>query len=137
MTMVNSEQALPEDEYLTGEELMQLRGVLKEQLEKIIGRSNEAVSTLTQEEEAEADQLDIAVNASNREFMLRLADRERRMLTKSKGALARMADGEYGACDSCGGAITFGRLLARPVANLCIDCKTEAEQLSPKRRSAF
>ena len=92
---------------------------------------------MTAEEEAEADHLDIAVNASNREFMLRLADRERRMLSKIKGALSRMQEGEYGTCDSCGGPITFGRLLARPVATLCIDCKTEAEQLRPRRSSAF
>lgn len=137
MTMVNAEQALPEDEYLSTEELLQLRTVLKDQLDKILGRSHEAVSSLTREEESEADHLDIAVNASNREFMLRLADRERRMLTKIKGAMARMAEGEYGACDSCGGPITYGRLLARPVATQCIDCKTEAEQLAPKRRSAF
>jgi DnaK suppressor protein len=137
MTMVNAQQALPEDEYLSTEELMQLRSVLQEQLDKILGRSHEAVSNLTKEEEAESDTLDVAVNASNREFMLRLADRERHMLAKIKGALARMTEGEYGSCDSCGGAITFGRLLARPVATQCIDCKTEAEQLQPRRRSDF
>lgn len=136
MSHAGSIQALPEDEYLTTEQLLELKGVLEEQLDRILGRTQDAVSTLTQEEETEADTLDIATNASNREFMLRLADRERRMLGKIKAGLARMADGEYGTCDGCGGAITYNRLLARPVANMCIDCKTEAEQLAP-RRSAF
>ena len=137
MTMVNTEQAVPADEYLSSEELLELRAVLQKQLDSILGRSHEAVSTLTQEEESEADHLDIAVNASNREFMLRLADRERRLLTKIRGALARMSEGEYGSCDACGGPITYGRLLARPVATQCIDCKTEAEQLAPRNRTSF
>lgn len=136
MSMAQSEPTLPEDEYLSREELLRLHGVLQGELDRIVGRTHEAVSKLTAEEESEADQLDIAVNASNREFLLRLADRERRMLAKIKSALSRMQDGEYGACDACGGPITFGRLLARPVATQCIDCKTEAEQLAP-RRSAF
>ena len=36
-------------------------------------------------------------------------------------------------CESCGEPITYKRLLARPVATLCIDCKTQAEQ--KERRS--
>ena len=35
------------------------------------------------------------------------------------------------ACEACGAEITYGRLMARPVATLCIDCKTEMEQLAP------
>jgi len=132
MSQVDGGPALPEDEYLTPEQLLELRGVLTEQLERILGNTHDAVSSLTSEEESEADTLDIAVAASNREFALRLADRERRMLTKIKGALGRMMEGEYGMCESCGEEITYGRLLARPVATLCIDCKTEAEQLGPR-----
>ena len=40
-------------------------------------------------------------------------------------------------CSTCGSPITFQRLMARPVAKQCIDCKTEAEQLErPKGGSA-
>ena len=46
----------------------------------------------------------------------------------------RIQNGEYGVCESCGAPITYKRLLARPVATLCIDCKTEAEQLERKKR---
>ena len=37
-------------------------------------------------------------------------------------ALARVADGSYGTCESCGGPIGEGRLDARPVARTCIAC---------------
>lgn len=125
---------LPADEYLTKEELETLKGVLDEQLRDLLSQSREAVTTLTEVRETDADPLDLAVTESNRDFTLRMADRERKLLTKIRYALERMQNGEYGVCESCGAPITFGRLMARPVATLCIDCKTEAEQVEPKKR---
>lgn len=37
-------------------------------------------------------------------------------------ALNRLANGTYGICEGCGGAIAQGRLAARPVARTCIQC---------------
>jgi DnaK suppressor protein len=37
-------------------------------------------------------------------------------------ALARLADGTYGACESCGAEIPAGRLRIRPESTLCVDC---------------
>ena len=44
-------------------------------------------------------------------------------------ALERIELGEYGECESCGETIGVKRLMARPVADLCIDCKSEQEKL--------
>ncbi|MCO4744589.1 MAG: TraR/DksA C4-type zinc finger protein [Proteobacteria bacterium] len=122
------------DEYLAEDELGTLKGMLDEQLESLMSQSREAVSALTAVRENDADPLDLAVSESNRDFTLRLADRERRLLAKIRYSLGRIQAGEYGVCESCGDAITYSRLMARPVATLCIDCKTEAEQLEPRRR---
>jgi DnaK suppressor protein len=130
----NSSNALPDDEYLTQEELKVLYDILNQQLEELLSESREELQELTEVRELDADQLDLAVTESNRDFALRLADRERRLLKKIKNALTRIQNGEYGTCESCGAAITFQRLMARPVATQCIDCKTEMEQLErPKR----
>jgi DnaK suppressor protein len=123
----------PPDEYLTPEQLDALNVVLEQQLAEILSESRENVHTLTEQRELDADQLDLAVTESNRDFALRLADRERRLLRKIKHAMERIRQGEYGTCESCGAAITFPRLMARPVATLCIDCKTELEQLESPR----
>lgn len=125
---------LPEDEYLSQEELTSLKKILEEQLESLMSQSREAVSQLTEVRENDADPLDLAVTESNRDFTLRLADRERRLVAKIRFALERINQGDYGVCESCGSAITFGRLMARPVATLCIDCKTEAEQVERRKR---
>ena len=37
-------------------------------------------------------------------------------------ALAKLAEGSYGVCDSCAGEIAPGRLRAAPESSLCIDC---------------
>ena len=67
-------------------------------------------------------------------FGLRIAGRERHMISKLRGALHRMEEGEYGVCETCGEAITYRRLLVRPVATQCIDCKTQAEQIERRDR---
>jgi DnaK suppressor protein len=126
---------LPADEYLTREELETLKGILDEQLRDLLSQSRDAVSELVEVRDTDADPLDLAVTESNRDFTLRMAERERKLLTKIRYALDRMHNGEYGVCESCGAPITFGRLMARPVATLCIDCKTEAEQVEPKKRA--
>ena len=123
-----------QDEYLKPEELTALKELLEEQLRDIVSQSRDAVSELTEVREQDPDPLDLAVTESNREFTLRLADRERRLLSKIKYALDRMNSGEYGSCEGCGAPITFKRLMARPVATQCIDCKTEAEQVESRKR---
>jgi DnaK suppressor protein len=37
-------------------------------------------------------------------------------------ALAKLEEGSYGRCDSCGGPIAPGRLQVAPESALCIDC---------------
>jgi DnaK suppressor protein len=88
-----------------------------------------------EERENVADDLDLASVEIDREFSFRLHDRERRLLSKIHDALGRLAEGSYGVCEACGEDIDERRLMARPVATYCIDCKTEAEQLEGRRRA--
>ena len=63
-----------------------------------------------------------------------LRERERGLLSKINQALDKIAQGIYGECESCGEQISLKRIKARPVAKLCIDCKSEQEQI--ERRNA-
>jgi len=129
-----SSPSLPADEYLSDSELSELHGILQQQLGDLLDAGRQAVHDASQVRESEADELDIAITESNRDFALRMADRERRLLKKIRHALEEISQGSYGTCESCGASITYKRLLARPVARLCIDCKTEAEQLEGRTR---
>lgn len=44
-----------------------------------------------------------------------------------EGALERMKDGTYGKCKYCKQDIGVKRMLARPVASSCIECKTKLQ----------
>ena len=63
-----------------------------------------------------------------RNWSLRLGDRDRKLIGKVQDALARLEAGTFGKCTACGRAIAPARLRVRPVTDLCIDCKTEAER---------
>lgn len=126
--------SFPADEYLSETEIAELHKILQQQLNDLLDAGRQAVHDASQVRENEADELDIAITESNRDFALRMADRERRLLKKIRHALEEISQGSYGTCESCGAPITYKRLLARPVARLCIDCKTEAEQLEGRTR---
>ena len=44
-----------------------------------------------------------------------------------EGALKRIEDGTYGVCKYCKKQINKKRLLARPVASACVECKTKLQ----------
>ncbi len=103
--------------------------------EKLEGMSqdilNEAEKTLlemTDQADNYPDPADRATAESNRNFELRIRDRERKLLAKIKEALERLDNGTYGICESCDDDISLKRLDARPVTTLCVKCKTAQEQ---------
>ena len=118
---------LPPDEYLTEEELWILYNQLLDQQNVLLESTMKAMNELTEFKDSDPDSLDLAVSQSNRELSLRFANRERRMLTKIRLSLERIGDGEYGTCTLCGDPIGYQRLSFRPVATMCIDCKTHQE----------
>jgi len=74
------------------------------------------------------DPTDQASVETDRDFDLRIKDRERKLIRKIDQAKERIKDGSFGVCENCGGEIGAKRLHARPVTTLCIDCKTAQEQ---------
>jgi len=81
-----------------------------------------------QDQNAFPDPTDQASMETDRNFDLRIKDRERKLIRKIDQAVLRIKEGEFGLCEACGGDISVKRLQARPVTTLCIDCKTEQEQ---------
>ncbi len=64
----------------------------------------------------------------DRNFMLKLKERERKLLKKIDKAIEKIETHSYGICEACGEDIDVKRLVARPVTDLCIACKTEQEE---------
>ena len=101
---------------------------LKAWKEELVQEATRTVDGMTNEKAQFADPTDRASMETDRNFELRIRDRERKLITKIDKALERVEDGTFGLCDECGEDIEFKRLEARPVATLCIECKTIQEE---------
>ena len=109
------------------------RTLLNQKIEDLLDEASRTVSEMTDEKENFPDPNDRASLESERNFELRIRDRERKLIRKMQEALGRIDDGSFGICDKCGGNISEKRLIARPVTTLCIECKTKEEKLEKQR----
>jgi RNA polymerase-binding transcription factor len=113
------------------------QNLLNEKLEELLKEADRTVDGMTDAKaENFPDPTDRASLESNRNFTLRIRDRERKLIVKIKEALGRIDDGTYGNCEECGEKIGRERLEARPVTTLCIDCKSMQEAQERKLRGA-
>ena len=101
--------------------------LLTNRLDELLNHADITVSAMTAPKENFPDPTDRASLESDRNFMLRIRDRENKLIKKIKKALDRIETGTFGVCEKCGEDITLKRLKARPVTTQCIDCKTKEE----------
>ena len=94
----------------------------------ILDEAEKTLLEMTDQSDNYPDPTDRATAESNRNFELRIRDRERKLLVKIKEALDRLDGGTYGICEVCEETIGPKRLDARPVTTLCVKCKTDQEQ---------
>ena len=74
------------------------------------------------------DQADMGATSFERDHELTVVNNEREKLAQIDRALARLADGTYGTCESCGNPIGKMRVMAFPRATLCMTCKQREER---------
>lgn len=106
----------------------EFRRILQGQLDELVREAGKTVAEMSDEKMNFPDPTDRASLESDRNFELRIRDRERKLINKIREALERLDLDEYGICESCGEEIGEARLRARPVTTLCIECKTEQER---------
>ncbi|OEU71966.1 MAG: RNA polymerase-binding protein DksA [Desulfuromonadales bacterium C00003093] len=108
--------------------LAEFKEQLQQQMSDLLQDAGKTVSGMTEEKSNFPDPTDRASLESDRNFELRIRDRERKLINKIHQALERIDDGTFGFCESCEEPIGTERLRVRPVTTLCIDCKTEEER---------
>jgi len=105
------------------------KNLLSDQLEELLDHADSTVSGMTSQKENFPDPTDRASLEADRNFMLRIRDREHKLIKKIKKTLDRVESGTFGICESCGEDIGIERLKARPVTTQCIECKTKEEAM--------
>ena len=72
-------------------------------------------------------------NSARKEMGLQMLTENGNTIALIDDAIERLANGEYGICMDCGGKISEARLMARPYAIFCIDCKSRHEEMMKHR----
>ena len=103
-------------------EVAELRADIERAESDIAYRLGDAIA------DAGDDQADAGAKTFEREHELALTHNARELLVQSEHALARIDEGTYGTCESCGEPIGKARLQAFPRATLCVSCKQREER---------
>jgi DnaK suppressor protein len=121
------------EEPWTDEELAEVDADLRAEVDRLradVDSAEQTLGDLLRESGTGAgdDQADTSSKNFEREHEMAIANNARDMLVQSERALARIAAGSYGECESCGQAVGKARLQVFPRATLCKDCKERQER---------
>ncbi len=75
-----------------------------------------------------ADMVDQASSQTEKTVELRASNRRRKLINKIDHALKKIQNGTYGYCEETGEPIGLPRLIARPIATLCIEAQERHEK---------
>ncbi|CAN2969263.1 MULTISPECIES: RNA polymerase-binding protein DksA [Pseudomonas] len=126
--------AQPAADYMNEAQQRFFRELLLAQRDDLQARIDAQFQAL-REQETNSDLADIGSAEEQRQWQLRLLEREKKLLDKIDDALELLARGEYGWCRETGEPIGLQRLLLRPTATLCIEAK-EREELRERHKRA-
>jgi DnaK suppressor protein len=100
---------------------------LLDQKSSILNKNMEFKMEQQTEKEKLLDEAEVASREYTNSMSIHLHERDRSVLYQIERALAKIADGTYGQCESCKELIEVKRLKASPFSPLCIDCMEEKE----------
>lgn len=115
------------DEYMCDEHLEYFRRRIEQWKEELLKESNETINNLKSEARDISDEAERASRETENTFELRTRDRYRKLLKKINKALNRFKTGDYGYCEETDEEIGLPRLIARPIATMCIDAQERWE----------
>ena len=102
---------------------------LNEWKTEIIKTNNEALYNGSLDDNSvSADIVDQASSYTDKTVEMKAINRQIKLISKIDQALARIKDGTYGFCAETGEPIGIKRLIARPVAELCISAQEKHEK---------
>lgn len=113
---------------LTKKQLETLRQKLLAEKQGLVFNENAGAVDLNLSAPEGSDEVEQSISDYNNSHLLRFRNREAFYAKKIDKALKKFEMNEFGFCTDCGCWIKFERLLARPTAEMCIECKEESER---------
>ena len=111
-----------------------LKEMLTQNLSDITLQINKEVMDSSEIRDRSYDLLDRATFEISDKIASRITERQSKVIKKINLSLEKLTKGDYGICEECGEEIPHQRLMARPIAALCIDCKREQEHMEQQRK---
>ena len=115
-------------------ELAKFRDLLMKEKKAVLQRIGAHVNQATEDQENLADEVDLASRATDQAYLLRLADKEHKLLNQIDRALRKLDDKSYGVCEGTGEPIEKRRLELRPWTRYSLEYKEFLEKDERNRR---
>ena len=112
---------------MTNKHLELFRSLLQQKKEEILNSSISIFKLITDNNDRPSDEGDHASEEVRQYLNCTIHSRERKCLLEIERAFARIEQGEFGYCESCGEDIPVKRLKVQPFCSLCIDCMEDSE----------
>ena len=96
---------------------------------EIVRSNNEALyNSSLDDNSASADIVDQASSYTDKNVEMKAINRQIKLISKINQAIKKIENGTYGFCEETGDPIGIKRLIARPVAKLCIAAQEKHEK---------
>ena len=117
------------EKYMCEKHKVFLKKKLSEWKLEIVKANNEALYNGSMDDNSvSADIVDQASSYTDKNVEMKAINRQIKLISKIDQALKRIQDGTYGYCAETGEPIGLKRLMARPVAELCIAAQEKHEK---------
>jgi len=75
-----------------------------------------------------SDEMDVAQRHTEQAYLMRFADKERKLLVQISNAIEKLETGDYGVCEGTGEPISLKRLELRPWTRYSVEYKEQVER---------
>ena len=117
------------EKYMCAKHLVFFKQKLLEWKKDLKKSNSEAILQASMDDSsASADIVDQASSYTEKNVEMRAINRQIKLISKIDGALKKIQDDTYGFCEETGEPIGLKRLIARPVATLCIAAQEKHEK---------
>ena len=117
------------EKYMCAKHLAFFKKKLTEWKADLVKTNNEALYNSSMDDNStSADIVDQASSYTEKNVEMRAINRQIKLISKIDAALKRIKDGTYGFCEDTAEPIGLKRLMARPVATLCIAAQEKHEK---------
>ena len=117
------------EKYMCEKHKVYFKKKLTEWKKDLVRTNNEALyNSSLDDNSTSADIVDQASSYTEKNVEMRAINRQIKLISKIDSALKRIKDGTYGFCEETAEPIGIKRLMARPVATLCIAAQEKHEK---------